>query len=52
LFLKHYSFVIFNFLKKSGLDLPNMPNNSLIALVLLVAESNPKENDTMTKLIA
>jgi len=39
------------YLKKSGLNIKPIENNTLIALALLVAESNPKQKDNMVQLI-
>ena len=39
------------YLKKSGLNLKTIGNNALIALALLIAESNPSQKDLMIQLI-
>lgn len=39
------------YIKKSGLNLKTIGNNALIALALLIAESNPSKKDLMIQLI-
>lgn len=39
------------YLKKSGVDIPKMNENTLTALALLTAESNPSQKDLVIKLI-
>ena len=39
------------YLSKSNIDLNKMPSNSMIALALLIAESEPNQKDIMIKLI-
>lgn len=39
------------YLKKSGIDIPKMNENTLTALALLTAESNPSQKDLVIKLI-
>ncbi|EKE09346.1 MAG: hypothetical protein ACD_16C00191G0006 [uncultured bacterium] len=39
------------YLQKQGMSLASLPNSALVALALLVAESNPLEKDLMVRLI-